>query len=72
MLEEFARHDDLSVIGVAELVDAEDNLRVLAQIKGVNFEFRPNSAFNGSSHVQAEREADIVLVSESILDARVL
>ena len=72
MLEEVAGEDNLSIIGVAELVNAEHNLSVLAQIECVNLELRPNSAFDGSAYVQAEREADVVFVCEAILDARVL
>ena len=72
MLEEVTREDNLAVICVAELVYAEDNLCVLAQIKCVNLEFRPNRAFNGFAHVQAEREADVVFICEAILDTRVL
>lgn len=72
LLEEVAGEDNLAIIGVAELVNAEDNLCVLAQIKCVNLELRPDGAFNGSTNVQAEREADVVFVCEAILDARVL
>ena len=72
VLEKVAGEDNLAIIGVAELVNAEDNLCVLAQIKRVNLELRPNGAFNGSAHVQAEREADVVFVCKAILDARVL
>lgn len=70
-LVEISRQKDLTVVSVTQLVDTKSDLSVRGKVKGINFELRADCAFNSSADMQGKRDADDILVLESLLDARV-